>query len=147
MRSTVAGGGSAPSVVTARPASQEAATAEARSIARRFIIRRLKDASFRQKSQNCHRQKTPRKVHAFQNKSGAIRRRQRSGIRRIAFVRGLRFRERPLNQTPLVLARPAPHGRDIPQRQEDRRKSKRKTNQPKQQKSRPAHSHLPTRPT
>src|SRR5437879_7862406 len=66
MRSTAAGGGSALSVVTAQPASQEATTAHERTIARRFIIRRLKDASFRQKSQSCHLQKTPLRFPSFE---------------------------------------------------------------------------------
>src|SRR5712692_1938447 len=97
MRSIAAGGGSALSIVTAQPASQEAAKAEEKTFARRFIIRRLKDASFRRKSQSCHLQKTPLKFRASQNELGETRRLQRSGIRLIAFLHGLRFRESPLN--------------------------------------------------
>src|SRR5216683_529937 len=62
MRSIEAGGGSAPSVVITQPASQAATTAHERTIARRFIIRRLKDASFRQKSQSCRLEKDSREV-------------------------------------------------------------------------------------
>src|SRR5437899_12723590 len=69
MRSTAAGGGSALSVVTAQPANQEATTAHERTIARRFIIRRLKDASFRRKSQSCQLEKDSREVPRLSKQS------------------------------------------------------------------------------